>query len=83
MAPAISPTLIYEKVQEGYALAANTPTGAEYGSNVAKAFGYSEDELAAIPKDANLGLSCGNPFALARIREVGVLHSFRTCMWND
>lgn len=35
---------------------------------VAEAFGYSADELASIPADANMGLSCGNPVALASIR---------------
>jgi SAM-dependent methyltransferase len=35
---------------------------------VAEAFGYSPEELAAIPAEANMGLSCGNPTALARLR---------------
>lgn len=36
---------------------------------VAKAFGYSAEELAAIPAAANMGLSCGNPIATANLRE--------------
>jgi len=36
---------------------------------VAEAFGYSQEELASIPAGANLGLSCGNPIALAGLRE--------------
>ncbi|ERF71661.1 hypothetical protein EPUS_00650 [Endocarpon pusillum Z07020] len=59
---------IYEKVQEHYSLAANT-TNNTYGHKVAKAFGYTEDELEQIPKDANLGLSCGNPSAIAKLKE--------------
>jgi SAM-dependent methyltransferase len=35
---------------------------------VAEAFGYSEQELASIPADANMGLSCGNPTAFASLR---------------
>ncbi len=35
---------------------------------VAEAFGYSRAELAAIPANANMGLSCGNPTAIASIR---------------
>src|SRR5688500_11112404 len=35
---------------------------------VAEAFGYTPDELAAIPAEANMGLSCGNPTALAKLR---------------
>jgi SAM-dependent methyltransferase len=35
---------------------------------VAEAFGYSPDELASIPAEANMGLSCGNPTAMAGLR---------------
>lgn len=35
---------------------------------VAEAFGYSAQELAAIPAAANMGLSCGNPIALANLQ---------------
>ncbi len=36
---------------------------------VAEAFGYSTEELASIPAEANMGLSCGNPTATAHLRE--------------
>lgn len=36
---------------------------------IASAFGYSDDELNQLPAEANMGLSCGNPLALAGIRE--------------
>src|SRR6516164_5032582 len=35
---------------------------------VAEAFGYSPEELASIPSEANMGLSCGNPTATANLR---------------
>src|SRR2546427_11916682 len=35
---------------------------------VAEAFGYSERELASIPAEANMGLSCGNPTAFASLK---------------
>jgi SAM-dependent methyltransferase len=35
---------------------------------VAEAFGYSPEELASIPAQANMGLSCGNPTATANLR---------------
>lgn len=35
---------------------------------VAEAFGYSDEELGSIPAEANMGLSCGNPTALAGLR---------------
>lgn len=34
-----------------------------------RSIGYSEKELEAIPEDANLGLSCGNPTALAALKK--------------
>jgi arsenite methyltransferase len=35
---------------------------------VARGVGYSDAELASLPEEANLGLSCGNPTALAELR---------------
>ena len=35
---------------------------------VATAVGYDEAELAALPEGANMGLSCGNPTALAELK---------------
>jgi hypothetical protein len=35
----------------------------------AKLIGYSEDELASLPDGTNLGLSSGNPTALAGLKE--------------
>jgi SAM-dependent methyltransferase len=35
---------------------------------VAEAFGYTPEELASIPTEANMGLSCGNPTATANLR---------------
>ena len=36
---------------------------------VAEAFGYTPEELASIPAEANMGLSCGNPIATANLRQ--------------
>lgn len=65
-------TEIYDQVNRRYGSVVKSQTG-NYEQAVAKAFGYTEEELAGIPDGANLGLSCGNPFALARLREVRVL----------
>jgi predicted O-methyltransferase YrrM len=35
---------------------------------IAEAFGYTPEELASIPAEANMGLSCGNPTATANLR---------------
>lgn len=39
------------------------------GGQKSEAFGYSADELAELPEGADLALGCGNPTALAEIRE--------------
>src|SRR5512142_782426 len=35
---------------------------------VAEAFGYTAQELSSIPAEANMGLSCGNPTAMASLK---------------
>ncbi|KAK4038201.1 S-adenosyl-L-methionine-dependent methyltransferase [Parachaetomium inaequale] len=64
----MDPSNIYEQVSEHYSSASRS-TSVKYGEAVAKSFGYSADELANIPQDANLGLSCGNPLAIASLKE--------------
>ncbi|KAJ3475459.1 hypothetical protein NLG97_g9454 [Lecanicillium saksenae] len=58
---------IYSHVNQRYGQAAHI-TDDTNAATVAKAFGYSEADLANIPKDANLGLSCGNPLALTTLQ---------------
>lgn len=57
-------------VREKYAaVASSTLSSAHDGvRGVAEAFGYTEEELASIPAEANMGLSCGNPTATAHLR---------------
>lgn len=43
--------------------------GAGIAEAVSKTIGYSEEELRAVPEGANLGLGCGNPVAIASLRE--------------
>ena len=38
-------------------------------SDMSKKMGYSEEELSKLPEGANLGLGCGNPVALASLKE--------------
>ncbi|KAH8685476.1 S-adenosyl-L-methionine-dependent methyltransferase [Tricladium varicosporioides] len=40
----------------------------EHIKQVAESFGYSAEDLAAVPEGANLGVSCGNPLAIAGLR---------------
>lgn len=37
--------------------------------SISKKIGYTEEELSEVPEGANLGLGCGNPVALASLRE--------------
>ncbi len=37
--------------------------------SISRNIGYSEEELQAVPEGANLGLGCGNPIALASLKE--------------
>ena len=62
---------ITDAVKIGYGAVARSglSSNKEGIANIAKAFGYSEDDLASIPAEANMGLSCGNPVAMASICE--------------
>ncbi|KAH7355695.1 putative ubiE/COQ5 methyltransferase [Pyrenochaeta sp. MPI-SDFR-AT-0127] len=62
-------TTIYENVRARYSATARAETSPSHAKVVAQAFGYSAEELASIPSDSNLGLSCGNPIALASLKE--------------
>jgi SAM-dependent methyltransferase len=73
---------IKKQVRDRYAQAASTktsccgPASAPCGcgqpefdaESASQKVGYSPEELAAIPEDANLGLGCGNPAALAGLK---------------
>lgn len=39
----------------------------------ARAIGYADEELVSLPEEANLGLGCGNPTAIASLREGDVV----------
>lgn len=60
-----------ELVKEKYGETARSGLSSANGdvSAVAQAFGYSAEELAAIPAEASMGLSCGNPLATAHLKE--------------
>ena len=71
---------VREAVREGYAKIAKKDgaccsgvsccgSSAEESAQLAQYVGYSAEELAALPEGANMGLSCGNPNALAALRQ--------------
>ncbi|MEN6343422.1 MAG: arsenite methyltransferase [Methanospirillum sp.] len=43
--------------------------GGSPASDASRSVGYSEEDLSATPDGANLGLGCGNPVAIASVRE--------------
>src|SRR5215468_9538803 len=61
---------IEDLVREKYGAVAVSSLSSEHAGvrSVAEAFGYSAEELASIPAEANMGLSCGNPTATANLR---------------
>jgi SAM-dependent methyltransferase len=67
----MSERMIIDDVRDQYAGVAKGALSNESTAvrSIASAFGYSEDELNQLPAEANMGLSCGNPLALAGIRE--------------
>lgn len=62
---------IIESVKEKYGSVAQSglSTHDQGIKAIAEAFGYSAEELSAIPAEANMGLSCGNPTAFASLKE--------------
>jgi SAM-dependent methyltransferase len=75
--PTTDPQAVRETVREGYAAVAQRggsccgPGGCNGQSSpeqLATVIGYSPEELAALPEGANMGLSCGNPGAIAALR---------------
>jgi len=71
---------IKKAVREGYAKIAKQGSpccapansccgGTDLAEDISKKIGYTEEEIKAVPEGANLGLGCGNPVALASLRE--------------
>ena len=64
----------YAKIAEETSAGCCTPGVSCCGSapqdadKLARELGYSVDELRALPEGANMGLSCGNPAALAALK---------------
>jgi len=66
---------IRDKVRSGYSEIAEGGSGrrkscccAGDSDGLAAAIGYAAEELSALPEGANMGLSCGNPNALAALK---------------
>jgi ubiquinone/menaquinone biosynthesis C-methylase UbiE len=71
---------IKKAVREGYAEVAKNKssccgpsetcgTGDDKATNISRKVGYSEGEIGSAPEGSNLGLGCGNPTAMASLKE--------------
>jgi arsenite methyltransferase len=50
----------------------NNTKNTEHIKKVAESFGYAPEDLAGLPEGANLGVSCGNPLAVAGLKPVRI-----------
>ena len=64
------PDSVKEAVRVKYASVAKSGLSTEHSAvrAVAEAFGYTPEQLASIPAEANMGVSCGNPTAFASLK---------------
>lgn len=72
----------YDTVNDHYSRLARETTQShdDHSQKAALSFGYSVDELSTIPEGSNLGLSCGNPVALAGLKEASTLLLQFSCL---
>lgn len=63
--------VVLRTVQDRYAGVARSELSGDTEAirAVAAAFGYAPEDLASLPPQANMGLSCGNPVAIAALRD--------------
>src|SRR6202023_1195825 len=68
--PASAPDQLIDAVKQKYGAVASSSLSSDHEGvkAVAEAFGYTPEELHSIPAEANMGLSCGNPTATARLK---------------
>ena len=74
---------IKEQVREGYGKIARQGGSccstssccgdSSLAQDISKTVGYTEEEIGAVPEGSNLGLGCGNPVAIASLKEGDVV----------
>lgn len=76
----MSKEVIKKAVREGYAKivykersccapVSSCCESSDWREDISKKMGYTDEDLKSVPEGANLGLGCGNPIALASLRE--------------
>ena len=70
---------IKKAVRQGYAEVAKTEStcctpadtccGADLAQDISRKIGYTDEDIEAVPDGSNLGLGCGNPVALASLKD--------------
>ena len=75
---------IKKLVQEGYGKVASKKHSCcdlgnmhtqkiDFAEKISKKMGYTDEDIGSVPEEANLGLGCGNPIALASLKEGDVV----------
>src|SRR4030066_1419203 len=75
---------VKKAVREGYAQVARSGSSccapqssccgaANAAADISKKVGYTDEDIQSVPEGANLGLGCGNPVALASLKEGDVV----------
>ncbi|HET9948417.1 MAG TPA: arsenite methyltransferase [Longimicrobiales bacterium] len=59
----------YARAAGGDGCCAPSCCGATSAEELGRSIGYTAEELSSVPAEANLGLGCGNPTAIASLRE--------------
>src|SRR4030042_2753419 len=71
---------VRKAVRQGYAQIAKSGTSccapqnsccgtSNIATDISKKIGYTDEDIKSVPEGANLGLGCGNPVALASLKE--------------
>jgi arsenite methyltransferase len=75
---------VRKTVRQGYAQIAKTGTSCcapqksccgttNIATDISKKIGYTDEDIQSVPEGANLGLGCGNPLAMASLKEGEVI----------
>ena len=57
-----------KEIQDGYGRAATEASSGCCATHTSKKFGYTKDDICGAPQESNMGLSCGNPTAVADLQ---------------
>ena len=59
----------YSRVAKNASCCSSGCCGSAKPQSISKKVGYTDEQIMAVPAGSNLGLGCGNPVALASLKE--------------